>query len=687
MADDKFVQLDNAIESEMQERENVEHIQRLSSYIWQCWESARENKREVQRELYEASLQRNGKYTEEKRALHKKQSGVDIYMNLTSVKCRAAESWLRDILSDTDNIWDIKSTPIPELTPELSQYLIERITDEIISSPVALAIDDPKELNDYVHEEVKKELNEEGRKIAKRMKRKMADQLIDANWRKAIEDVIPDIVTFKAGFIKGPIVRKKNKLVWSYNDTTGEWQAVQQPSIVLEYERVSPFDIYPSAYSTSIDDGYTIERHEYTKRDISDMIGVAGYDDLAIIAVLKKYGETGYTVLNDAEDQRYKDKASNISADDKRSSPDKKIEALEFWGSALGEMLIEWGMSREDIDPSKEYQINAIMIGDYVIKARLNPNPTGKKPYYKASYEEIPGSFWGRGIPELMKDIQDIANACARALVTNMGISSGPQGMVDVSQLTPDIDVKTLYPWKIWTYDSNEMVPGATMARKPIEFFMPESNIRDLMYVFNEFESKAEEVTGIPSYVYGSTDIGSAGRTATGLSMLMSNASKGIKFVLSNIDDNIIKPSLEELYIFNMMFLNDPQLKGDLKIIAKGVVSLTEKNQTQLRQIEFMNIIGKNPLYIDIIGRRGIAKLLRRLVVSLSIDADDIVPTDEEMEAQEKMVSMIQQQQQQLSSQALPIVNRADQSNPANLTPDGRRVGGVDESLFVANRR
>ena len=87
-------------------------------------------------------------------------------------------------------------------------------------------------------------------------------------------------------------------------------------------------------------------------------------------------------------------------------------------------MLIEWGLDEEEIeDEHREYDANVWIVGNYVIKAILNYDPLGEKPYAKTSFIKRPGAFWGSGIPEIIEDIQGVCNAAARALVNNMGIS------------------------------------------------------------------------------------------------------------------------------------------------------------------------------------------------------------------------------------------------------------------------
>ena len=103
----------------MEERQNEAVILGLASYMRECWDAARQAKKPIENIMLKGLRQRNGEYEADKLAQIQAQGGSDIYMMITEVKCRAAESWLRDILLDTGTPpWDIQSTPIPELSPQ-----------------------------------------------------------------------------------------------------------------------------------------------------------------------------------------------------------------------------------------------------------------------------------------------------------------------------------------------------------------------------------------------------------------------------------------------------------------------------------------------------------------------------------------------------------------------------------------
>jgi hypothetical protein len=273
-------------------------------------------------------------------------------------------------------------------------------------------------------------------------------------------------------------------------------------------------------------------------------------------------------------------------------------------------------------DPQQEYEVEAWVIGPYVIKAVLNPDPLSRRPYYKASYAEVPGSWWGQSVADLVRDVQQAANAALRAMINNAAIASGPQVGILTDRIAAGEDVTQLSPWRIWQMTSD---PMHGTPQPPISFFQPNSNVQELMAMFDKFTTMADEVSGIPRYMTGDAKAGGAGRTASGLSMLMTNAGKSIRSVISGIDLRIIQPTLERLYYYNMRYETDPDLKGDINIEARGAANLVAKEAAQVRRNEFLAATA-NPIDMEIVGVEGRASVLREVARGLDMNTDKIVP-------------------------------------------------------------
>ncbi len=656
------------------------HIKELAAHVSKRWQEARDAKNDLEERMLQCLRQRNGEYDPDVRATIKAQGGSDIFIQLTSVKCRAATSWLRDTLLGTgaDKPWAIEHTPEPELPPDITEGLQGELTQQIMQAMESTgqmpSEEQIRQAALAMKDEAMNAAREEAKRKVSRMEKKMEDQMLEGGWYKAFNEFLDDVVTFPFGVIKGPVKRLRKVLKWK------EGKLVPEEVIRNEWERVDPFNIYWAPWAWDINDGYVIERHRMTRTDLQSLIGVPGYNEDAIKEILNEFeqGNNGDWLWVDSS----KAEAEGKDVSEAMHTTDL-IDALQLWDSIPGKLLIDWGVSEEDIpDKDLDYPCEVWLIKNVVIRAVLNYDPLGRKPYYLTSYEAKPGSVDGKGVADLCRDTQAMMNATARALANNMGISSGPQVGVNVSRLPPGEDITEMHPWKIWQFTSSEYNDSS----KPIDFFQPQSNANELMAVFEKFSARADEDTMIPKYMTGGHQPG-AGRTSSGLSMLISNAGKGIKQVINNIDRNVIVPAIERLYQDNLRYTDDQDLIGDVQIHARGANSLVVKEAEAIRRNEFLQLVLNSPVAQQIVGLDGAAELLRDAAQNLNTNPDRIVPDRPKMTTIQQQAQVIQQLQQQLmmlTGQGQPGQPQAKQE-PRNMLPDGSQVGGR-ESNFTSPR-
>ena len=635
-----------AMSAEFELQQSKPVIAGLAGHIKDFWAKAERAKLLVQQSMLEALYARRGEYTAEKLAKISESKQPAIFMMLGASKMRQIESMLRDILmgNGEDKPWTLTPTPSPELPPMEVQQIVQGLQVEIqqvLEMGIEPTMDDVRQRLRTARDQLTTRLKEEAEIRCERMETKMEDQLIEGGLPDALGAFISDLATFKTAFVKGPVVRNKPQLAWGQ-----EGDMVVETKLTLEWERVDPFNIYPAPWARHIGEGPLIEKHKLTRDELNQMIGVEGYSEPAIRKVLEEYGRTGL--------------ANWLSLDSQRAAAEGKdqitattstglIDALQFWGSASGQMLLDWGVEKDQVDDAtKEYQIEAWLIGSYVIKAVLNADPLARRPYFAYSFHQIPGSVWGESPYDLLRDCQDMCNAAARSLAANLGISSGPQVAILSNRLPAGEDVTEMYPWKIWQFESDPM--GSTAA--PITFFQPSSNSAELMQVYDRFSQLADEYTGIPRYMAGFNEgSGGAGRTASGMSMMIGNASKIIKQVISGIDTNILNKLLERLYYYNMRYSDDQDLKGDIKVVAHGAMSMAVKEAAQVRRNEFLQATN-NPTDMQIIGMEGRAEVLRQTARTLDMNADKVVPPVQVIKERQAILQAQQAQQAALEQQA-----------------------------------
>lgn len=645
---------------------NRPEITGLVSHVRSCWSEAKQAKQNVELTMLEALRQRRGEYDPLILSEIKKSGGSEVYMMLTSNKCRAAKAWLTDTLLGVrdDKPWTINATKVPQLSPADEKALVRSATEEAYAleqnTGLTVGPNEMAALLSKVKARVATAKHAKAKAKVATMELKMEDQLSEGDFINAFGQFLDDLVTFPAAILKGPVIRKKPRMEWVQDGE--DYKLEIKDVIVKEWERVDPFMLYPAPHSTSVDDGYLIERHRLSRAELETYQGVEGYSDGAIKAVLDQYGRQGIRdwLMIDSEKAHAEDRENALGM----SNSEGLIDALQFWGAIQGRQLREWGMSEEDVpDELKEYHCEVWLIGEWVIKATLNYDPFKRKPYFKTSYEEIPGLFWGNSVPGLIRDCASICNAAARALVNNMGIASGPQVDVNVDRMPKGENITKMYPWKIWQSKSDPY--GSTAPA--VNFFQPNMMAAELMGIYEKFATLADEYSSIPRYLSGDGSSGGAGRTASGLSMLMSNAGKGIKQVISNIDQYVLGPAIERLYYFNMKYEEDPELKGDIRVVARGANSLVVKEQAQLRRNEFLQIALNSESVAQIIGEEGVAALLREGAKALDMDTDAIVPSADMLKVR---ANQLQQAQQQASlQQGATLQNGAPVTN--NFKPIG----------------
>jgi hypothetical protein len=655
----------------LQERQNQSVILGLASYLRECWDVAQMAKRPLEQKMLQALRQRNGEYDASKLQQIRTQGGSEIFMMITEVKCRAAESWLRDILLDNGTPpWDLNPTPIPDLSPtqskEVQAIFAERVLKMVEEYGKAPNASEIREIKEMVSQDYRFDILQQAQIRADKMKLKIQDQFAQGGWGDAFNDFITDLVTYPCAFIKGPVVRRQRVLGWKL-DATGRTVVEPTERLGPECERVDPFYIYPEPGISNINEGYLFEYHPLSRMQLSDLIGVPGYDDDAIRKVLEIGNGMSWINL-DVELQKNEEERKFYSY----MKPTTEFDALEFWGKVSGKMLIEWGLTEEDVpDSAREYDANVWMVGNIVIKAVLNYDPLGEKPYCKTSFIKCPGAFWGKGIPEIIEDLQGVCNAAARALVNNMGISSGPQVEVNVERLPPNEDITQLAPWKIWQ-TINDPVGSSAPA---IRFTQPDSRASELVSVYDRFSRLADDHSGIPAYVYGDLNVQGAGRTSSGLSMLMGAAGKGIRQVVMHIDTDVVKPIVMRQFVYNMRYDEDESIKGDVQVIAKGAINLAVKETVNIRRIEFLNATA-NQIDMEIVGKDGRAAIIREIAKGLQMPVDDIVPSREKSGYQTQI---------QARATAAAAQQQAQAPASGGENPDGSPKGGM-EANTVQNR-
>lgn len=613
--------------------------------------------------LLQASRAFNGQYDPTKLQEIQKFGGSQIYFRLIASKCRGASSLLRDVYLQADRPWGLDPAPDPAIPPNVMQSIEQLIRVEIQNLQQNGQPVDPNQVRDRLQQ-----LLEAARQAAKK---KSADQakvaedkidefLVEGNFYKALAEFIVDLPVYPFACIKGPVVRIVPSVDWSNGS------AISTPQPKLFWERVSPFDVWWTPGVSDIESASVIERQRLTRADLNDLLDLPGYDKNEIYAVLDEYGRGG---LVDNWDFTDAERADMENRENPFYNQSGMITCLEFNGNVQGRLLLEQGMDAKFIsDPMRDYMVQAWLIGSHIIKVQMSPSPRKRHPYFITSFEKVPGTPLGNGLTDIISDLAESANSVMRALINNLSIASGPQVMINDERLAPGEDGEDLYPWKRWHYVGDPMGQNSQV---PISFFQPNSNVQELLMALEKISAMADDASAIPRYLSGQS-AGGAGRTSSGLAMLMANASKVLQTVAANIDRDVFDPLLRSLYDMIMLTDRSGLLSGQEKVRVMGVNVAIQRETQRSRQLEFLQITA-NPVDMQIIGPEGRAQVLQVVAEGIGIPGAKIVPTEDELKQKEMMAQQQQMQQQQQQAAAHAQGNQAPRGG--NVTGDaGPRV-------------
>ena len=193
-----------------------------------------------------------------------------------------------------------------------------------------------------------------------------------------------------------------------------------------------------------------------------------------------------------------------------------------------------------------------------------------------------------------------------------------------------------------------------------VRFYQPQSNSPALVSVIELFRRFADETTALPSYTHGQTQ-SSLNRTATGISILMSNANIVLKSVIKNIDDYLTRPMIRSLYDWNMTWNDNDKVKSDMRVVAKGSTALIQKEVQSQRLLQFLSLIN-NPMDAQMVDRE---KLLTDIAKSLDIDPDEVIKSQEELMNEQALQQAILASQQGGQNDQIP-------NGEGMVGPDGR---------------
>jgi hypothetical protein len=481
---------------------------------------------------------------------------------------------------------------------------------------------------------------------AKKMEKKIHDQLEESKAKKHLRSAAFECALFGTGVMKGPFSVDKEYPNW--NDE-GEYE----PTIktVPSTSAVSIWNFYPDPDATCMEDAeYIVERHKMSKTQLRNLKKRPFFRDNEIDTAILM----GESYIKEWWEQEMED--------DSEETRTERYEVLEFWGNVDVDILKD-----HDVDiPKRLRDKDAVSVNIWVCNGRvlrivMNPFTPSVIPYYAVPYEVNPYSMFGVGVAENMDDTQTLMNGFMRMAVDNAALSGNLLIEVDESNLVPGQDLE-VYPGKVFRREGG--APGQAIFGTKFPNVSNEN-----MQMFDKARVLADESTGFPSFAHGQTGVSGVGRTASGISMLMSAANGSIRTVVKNIDDYLLEPLGKSFFAFNMQFDFDPEIKGDLEIKAEGTQSLMANEVRSQRLMQFLGVV-QNPALAPF---ARLDYIVREIASSMDLDPDKVANSMQEAALQAEILKAFQAQNPQ-PPQGAP--GQAPQQAPAGVQAQDTQGSG-----------
>ncbi|WP_028498296.1 portal protein [Microvirgula aerodenitrificans] len=581
--------IDSPLDDEIAEasrRAQAERMQVFGSRLQGLIDRAVADKSALEQRWLDDLRQYEGRYDAETLSALERAGRSTAFVRLTRAKCLAAEARLAEMLLPTDDRnWDIQPTPEPDMP----------------SGPMATqrqaSADD----------------------AAARMRRRMDDVTAECDMNGVMREMLHDAVTLGTGIVKGPAIESRTRRRWARREIApGAFVSAMEMTRDLRpsVQRVSPWDFFVDPTATALADAeWMAERHRMTRQALRNLARVPGFDADAIRELLE--GEPKRSASAGRVDEVATD-------NDGRVIDRGRYEVWEYHGEIDREDLAAAGV--EMPDDALLLVSGVVWICDgHVLKASLNPLDSGEPPYSVFAWEPDSTRPFGLGIPALCRDSQRVANAAWRMLLDNAAMSVMPQIVINSQIVTPVDGEWVLRPGKLWQVTERNTPVNAAFGAFPVA-----ANLNELMQTFQTAAQLIDEETSLPQIAQGQQTQATpeVTKTAQGMAMLLSGASTVLRRIVKRFDDDMLRPTLSRLYDWFMQYDQDETIKGDMEIIALGSSSLLVREQTQQGLLNLLQLAQSSPVLGPM---TDIPALYRKLVQSMSISADGLVLTDEQM--------------------------------------------------------
>lgn len=621
--------------------------------------------------------QYNAEYSPQQLQAIRQFGGSEQFANITSVKCRTLAALLGEIYLGPEPPWRLEPTPEPTMPNDIQQAMQDLLTSEVMHAQAygqEVTPDQMRERARQFQQEGMRALRKQAEEQALYAGTHLNDLLVEGDFYDALKDFIAHFTVYPIAVLKGPFYKSAKRLKYE----NGEPMVMTEPR--QHFCAPSPFDVWFSPGVSRPDEGDIVERLRLARYDLEALRDVPNYDSDALDAILDEHPTGFVEAFVSSVDSAVEDEQEKESRQQNASG---LYDVLEFHGWVPGYMLnMEPQFKKWEFEADRTHHVTVRLLNRYIIGAHPNPDPLQRAIYHTASFEPLPGSVYGKALPEALESPQAMANAAWRSAINNVSLASGPQIGINSASLAETDDKRELYPWKVWSFTPDPAAPSG----QPLMFFQPNDNSQAMLAVIDLAMKYADEMSAIPRYAAGGGASGGAQRTASGLAMLQGNVQTVIKHMAHSIDRDVVDSVLQIIYAMTILTDTTGMLRGDETIQVLGVEHALKREADKVRALEFLQITA-NPVDLQLVGMPARAEVLIEVAEQLGFDhrtiAEHIRKNLEAAQMQAQMQQQNGQPEQPPDGQRNAGAVQSAQQQPAPAAGAGRVQEGVENSAAV----
>lgn len=491
---------------------------------------------------------------------------------------------------------------------------------------------------------------QQAKESAEAMEKLIDDQLLECDYAAEARLCLHYAAVLGTGILRAPVIDTVESKAWR-QDELGNWVGEIVSKDIPAAHLVLPWDFVPDMTAPTIKDcQFVFERSYVTKKQLQALAKNPYYLKESVLQLCELDGSDTRTASSDMDG--YVDTLRTLSGLETQSK-DNRYELWTYHGgiplsvleSANSQLSEDDRLVIPDDEESRATNLEIdgviVMAGNgTILSVNLNPLETAEFPYSVYTCEPDVCCLFGFGIPYLCRDAQEILNTAWRGMIDNGVLGIGPQAVVNSSVLTPVDGNWELSPYKLWKTNDRATANAQFEAQRAFGIFDIGSRQAELANIIQLSKSFMDEESGLPMIAQG--EQGQVTPTLGGMSMLMNAANAVRRRQVKEWDDAVTKPLIRRFYEYNMAMSDDPNIKGDMQIVARGTSALLVKETQTAQIIDIFQKFGQHPQLMHAFDWYDGAKTLMQ---SMSMGTQTMLIPREEYE--QKLQEMQEAQSQQ----------------------------------------